>query len=211
MFATTQDQLDYLRFPLGHMHKSEVREHARRFGLDIAEKPDSQDICFVPNGKYVSVIEKLRPGSLEAGKIEDVYGNVLGEHTGIINYTIGQRKGLGIGGGEALYVIRLDPVHHRVIVGPKEYLRCSYVTLKEWNFLKSPEALAALSELKVKYRSSQEPVKARLSWQENRTPTIHFLEEEYGVSPGQACVIYDGDDQRVLGGGWIAEAVSAHS
>jgi tRNA-specific 2-thiouridylase len=211
MFATTQDQLDFLRFPLGHMHKSEVREHARRFGLEIADKPDSQDICFVPNGKYVSVIEKLRPGSLEPGKIEDIYGNVLGDHTGIINYTIGQRKGLGIGGGDALYVIRLDPTHHRVVVGPKEYLRCSHVTLKEWNFLVTPESLATQSELKVKYRSAQEPVRAKLSWQDGTIPLIHFLDEEYGVSPGQACVIYDRDNERILGGGWIAEAVAANS
>ncbi len=208
MFATTQEQLDFLRFPLGHMPKTEVREHAHRFGLEIADKPDSQDICFVPDGKYVSVIEKLRPGSLEPGKIEDVHGNVLGEHSGIINYTIGQRKGLGIGGGDALYVVHLDPTNHRVIVGPKEYLRCSYVQLKEWNFLEAPKVLAAKAVLKVKYRSAQEPVRAQLTWQESGIPQVHFLDEEYGVSPGQACVIYDSSNERILGGGWIAKAIT---
>jgi tRNA-uridine 2-sulfurtransferase len=135
LFTTTQNQLDFLRFPLGQLPKNETREHAARFGLEIADKPDSQDICFVPNGSYVSVVERLRPGALEEGDIVHLDGRVLGRHKGIINYTIGQRKGLGIGGGDPLYVIRLDPKTHRVIVGPYEALARKEIWVKDVNWL----------------------------------------------------------------------------
>ncbi len=206
MFATTQEQLDFLRFPLGGMPKSAVRDHARELGLEIAEKPDSQDICFVPDGKYAAAIERLRPGSIEPGKIVDPQGNVLGDHNGIIHFTIGQRKGIGISAAEPLYVISLDPQTHQVTVGPKELLRCARVTLQETNFLIPPEELAQVKNLMVKYRSVQTPVPARFECLPNGQYAAAFLGEEFGVSPGQACVFYDGS--QVLGGGWIAKSHS---
>ncbi|MEB3701878.1 tRNA 2-thiouridine(34) synthase MnmA [Candidatus Bealeia paramacronuclearis] len=200
LFATTQNQLDFLRFPLGSLNaKTETRKHAKRFGLEIAEKPDSQDICFVPNGSYVSVVEKLRPGSLEEGEILHLDGRVLGTHTGIIGYTVGQRKGLGIGGGEPLYVVGLDPKTHRVYVGPKEALAKSEVYIQELNWLgeQTKETFNAL----VKIRSAHKPVPAKITLLENGKARVQFDSPEYGVSAGQACVVYDGN--RVLGGGWI--------
>ena len=207
MFATTQEQLDFLRFPLGGMPKSQVRDHARELGLEIAEKPDSQDICFVPDGKYASAIERLRPGSIEPGHIVDPTGKVLGDHQGIIHFTIGQRKGIGIGGGDPLYVIRLDPETHQVMVGPKALLQCISVTLKETNFLVSPDQLSQLDNLTVKYRSVQTPVPARFEVLSDGRAQVVFLGEEYGVSPGQACVFYS--NGHVLGGGWIAQTQRA--
>lgn len=199
LFATTQDQLDFLRFPLGGRPKTETREHALRFGLKVADKPDSQDICFVPNGSYVSVLEKLRPGALEEGEIVHRNGTVLGRHKGIINYTIGQRKGLGIGGGEPLYVIRLDPLKHQVIVGPYEALARSEIHLKEVNWLGEKEIGPVDCEVKV--RSTRPPVPAQIAFTGENTAAVRFLSSEYGVAAGQACVFYQGS--QVLGGGWI--------
>lgn len=202
LFATTQDQLDFLRFPLGGMEKTETRAHALRFGLDVAEKPDSQDICFVPNGSYVSVLEKLRPGSLEEGDIIHINGEVLGRHKGIINYTIGQRKGLGIGGGDALYVIRLNPEKHQVIVGPYEALACSEIRVKDLNWLgeKTTEPI----ECGVKVRSTRPPIPAKVFLEKDHCARVEFSTPEHGVAPGQACVFYQ--KNHVLGGGWIKKS-----
>ncbi len=199
LFATTQQQLDFLRFPLGGMEKAETRAHALRFGLDIADKPDSQDICFVPNGSYANVLEKLRPGSLEEGDILHVDGRVLGRHKGIIHYTVGQRKGLGIGGGDPLYVIRLDPHTHRVIVGPYEALARTEIWLKEVNWLGGEITEPIRCEVRV--RSTRPPVPADVVLTKEGGAHVTFLTPEYGVSAGQACVFYQGS--RVLGGGWI--------
>jgi tRNA-specific 2-thiouridylase len=173
-----------------------TRAHAERFNLKIAQKPDSQDICFVPNGTYANVIQKLRPGTLEAGDIIDLDGNVLGRHEGIIHYTIGQRKGLGIGGGAPLYVVRLDAAKHQVIVGPKEALAVNTLYLKDTNWLTKtfPE------KVEVKVRSTQPPLGARVEISGNGAVVV-LDEPEYGISSGQACVVYSGS--RVLGGGWI--------
>lgn len=205
LFATTQDQLDFLRFPLGGMPKAETRKQALRFGLKVADKPDSQDICFVPNGSYASVLEKLRPGSLEEGDIVHIEGKVLGRHKGIIHYTIGQRKGLGIGGGDPLYVIRLNPETHQVIVGPYEALACPEITLKEVNWLGEDSEDSILCEVKV--RSARPPVPAYVTLKENNHAHVRFITPEYGVAAGQACVFYKGS--RVLGGGWIERALPA--
>ncbi|MBI2706802.1 MAG: tRNA 2-thiouridine(34) synthase MnmA [Proteobacteria bacterium] len=204
LFATTQNQLDFLRFPLGGLPKTETRAHALRFGLEIADKPDSQDICFVPNGSYVSVLEKLRPGALEEGEIVHLDGRVLGPHKGIINYTVGQRKGLGIGGGDPLYVIRLDPTTHRVIVGPYEALARTEIWVKEVNWL--GEKVEGPVRCEVRVRSTRPPVPADVILEEDGRAHVTFLIPEYGVAAGQACVFYQ--DSRVLGGGWI---VNQHS
>ena len=196
LFTTTQDQLDYLRFPLGGMPKTETRKHAERFGLDVADKPDSQDICFVPDGKYASVVEKLRPGALEEGDIVHMDGRVLGRHKGIINYTVGQRKGLGVSSPDPLYVIRLEPDEHKVIVGPHEALAKTIINVREVNWLgddSPPETV------QVKVRSTRPPIEAKLKLGENNTASVELLSPEHGVSAGQACVFYEGD--RVLGGG----------
>jgi tRNA-specific 2-thiouridylase len=206
LFATTQDQLNFLRFPLGGMAKTETRHHASRFGLEVADKPDSQDICFVPNGSYVSVLEKLRPGALEEGDIVHVDGRVLGRHKGIINYTVGQRKGLGIGGGDPLYVIRLNPDAHQVIVGPYEALARHEIQLKEVNWL--GEIIEGPITCEVKVRSTRPPVPAKIFLEEEGRARVVFSTPEYGVSAGQACVFYQND--RVLGGGWIMRE-EAHS
>ncbi len=205
LFATTQDQLNFLRFPLGHMEsKKEVRAHAERFGLIVADKPDSQDICFVPDGNYASVVAKLRPGALEAGEIVHIDGRVLGRHEGVINYTVGQRKGIGIGGvDEPLYVIRLDVAKHQVIVGPREALAETTVHLRDINWLGGPELSGAelgtgQIPVMVKLRSAQTPVEATLDLS---NATLTLFTAQFGVAPGQAAVFYQGD--RVLGGGWI--------
>lgn len=199
LFATTQQQLDFLRFPLGGMAKTETRDHALRFGLEVAEKPDSQDICFVPNGSYASVLEKLRPGSLEEGDIVHTDGRVLGRHKGIINYTVGQRKGLGIGGGDPLYVIRLNPDVHQVVVGPYEALARKELFLKEVNWLGSE--VKGPVDCEVKVRSTRPPVPAKVYLEEAGCARVVFANSEYGIAAGQACVFYK--DNRVLGGGWI--------
>lgn len=206
LFSTKQEQLDYLRFPLGHLaSKADTRALAAKHGLSVADKPDSQDICFVPNGNYAAVIEKLRPGAGEPGEIVDMEGTVLGQHRGVIHYTIGQRRGLGIGGLETpLYVVKLDPDARRVVVGPKEALSTRTVPLREINWL-GDAPLTSRTEwpLAVKVRSTRPPREAILRPISDTEATVELLTPEEGVSPGQACVFYDPDGTRVLGGGWI--------
>ena len=200
LFATTQEQLNFLRFPLGHLKsKDETRELAARFGLQVADKPDSQDICFVPTGGYAKVIEKLRPGALEPGEIVDTDGNIRGHHNGIINYTVGQRRGLGISDDEPLYVVRLNAEKKQVIIGAKSALLKQSFIIRECNLLDKKEALKG--EVMVKLRSMHPGVKASVELLENNRARIALNEPQAAVSPGQACVIYDGD--RLLGGGWI--------
>lgn len=204
LFATTGAQLDFLRFPLGGMDKPETRRHAARFDLPVADKPDSQDICFVPDGSYARIVEKLRPEALTPGDIVDRDGNILGQHDGIINYTVGQRRGLGIGGrrgdDDVLYVLRLDPTAHRVVVGPHAALAVDRVRVGEVNWL--GDGPLSGRECMVKLRSIMAPVAARLTANVSGIDAmVELAVPEFGVSPGQACVFYDGD--RVLGGGWI--------
>lgn len=206
LFSTTQEQLDFLRFPLGHLaSKAETRALATKHGLLVADKPDSQDICFVPNGNYAAVIEKLRPGAMMPGEIVDLEGAVLGAHPGVIHYTIGQRKGLGIGGlGEPLYVVRLDPELRRVVVGPKVALSTRMVPLREINWLgDAPLTSRAEWPVMVKVRSTRPPREAILRPLSASEATVELLSPEEGVSPGQACVFYAAEGSRVLGGGWI--------
>lgn len=206
LFSTTAEQLAYLRFPLGHLQsKAETRALAQRFGLPVADKPDSQDICFVPDGNYAAVIEKLRPGAADPGEIVDLEGRVLGTHRGVIHYTIGQRKGLGIGGlGDPVYVVRLDPETRRVVVGPKEALSTRIVPLREINWL-GDAALDNCAEwmVSVKVRSTRPPREAILRPISATEAEVELLNPEEGVSPGQACVFYETGSSRVLGGGWI--------
>jgi tRNA-specific 2-thiouridylase len=214
LFGTTQEQLDILRFPLGERSKSETRELARRFGLAVAEKHDSQDICFVPSGHYADVIERLKPGAAEAGEIVDMQGNVLGTHSGIIHFTIGQRRGLGVATGEPLYVVKLDSQTRRVVAGPRDALRTRRILLRDVNWIGDSSLDRALADDKmevfVKVRSTRPPQPAWLRPAEG-TYEVELIDGEHGVSPGQACVFYDaGEGQaRVLGGGFIASAVSA--
>jgi tRNA-uridine 2-sulfurtransferase len=208
LYATTQTQLNMLRFPLGGLDKSETRRLAAELGLAIADKPDSQDICFVPGGRYADVIERLRPGAGQPGSIVHLDGRVLGRHDGVIHYTIGQRKGLGIATGEPLYVIRIDAARLEVVVGPREALQRNSVSLRDLNWL-GDMALQDLPqaglEVAVRVRSTRPPRPAMLTYV-NDVPVLELLTPEEGVSPGQACVIYDGEgtDARVLGGGTIA-------
>lgn len=201
LFTTTRDQLDYLRFPLGAMPKSETRDHARRLGLRVSEKPDSQDICFVPNGNYASVVQKLRPGALDNGDIVHLDGRVLGQHNGIINYTIGQRKGLGIAFPEPLFVIRLDAENKKVIVGPKEALAQTTLHVGDVNILVPSLPINTAYACQVRIRSSGDLMDATLTCHENRRAIIELKTPEYGVAAGQACVFYEGE--KVIGGGWI--------
>lgn len=206
LFATTREQLDFLRFPLGELDKSETRAHGERLGLSIAEKPDSQDICFVPDGRYASVVERLRPGAVEAGDIVDQAGRVLGRHDGIIRYTIGQRRGLQLGhevsGGTPLYVVGLDAERHRVIVGPKSALGRDRVVVRDVNWLGDGPMAGENAPIAVKLRSAQPAVPARLRALGEGDAEILLDTPQDGVAPGQAAVCYRGD--RVLGGGWIA-------
>jgi len=207
LYATTQEQLDFLRFPLGDMSKDETRAIARRLGLAVADKADSQDICFVPEGRYSDVIERLKPGAAEPGEIVHLDGRVLGRHAGILHYTIGQRRGLGVAAGEPLYVVALDAGRARVVVGPREALRTERVLLRDFNWL-GDVALAALSaegiDLYARVRSTRPPAPARLALEGGRA-VVHLVGGETGVAPGQACVLYDRADAeaRVLGGGVI--------
>ncbi|MHA1535984.1 MAG: tRNA 2-thiouridine(34) synthase MnmA [Alphaproteobacteria bacterium] len=208
LFATTQDQLDFLRFPLGGLAKDETRALARRFALPVAEKPGSQDICFVPQGGYAAIVEKLRPGAVEPGEITDRSGLVLGRHKGIIHFTVGQRRGLGIASSEPLYVLRLDPETRRVVVGPKEALARQRATVREVNWLAAGALPQSGIEAGVKIRSAAKLTPARIRPLQGGGAEIVFAEPQFGVAPGQACVFYDAG--RVLGGGWIAreEALS---
>ena len=210
LFATTQEQLDFLRFPLGGLDKSETRLLAAGLGLPVADKPDSQDICFVPTGDYASVIRKLRPESGEPGEIVHADGTVLGTHAGIVNFTIGQRKGLGIATGEQLFVVRIEPGSRRVIVGPREMLRTARLRLREVNWIGPGSLQGAAAErrtLYAKVRSTQEPRPARLLL-DAAGLCVELVQPEFGVAAGQACVLYDGGGggARVLGGGFIASA-----
>jgi tRNA-uridine 2-sulfurtransferase len=206
LFPTTPEQLAYLRFPLGHLaSKAETRTLAAQYGLSVADKPDSQDICFVPNGNYAAVIEKLRPGAGEPGDIVDMAGTVLGRHEGVIHYTVGQRRGLGIGGlGDPLYVVRLDADARRVVVGPKEALSTRVIPVREINWLgDAPMISRAEWQVAVKVRSTRPPRAAVIRPVSATEAQVELLAAEDGVSPGQACVFYDADSTRVLGGGWI--------
>ena len=207
LFATTRQQLAFLRFPIGARDKEATRKLARDFGLDVAEKSDSQDICFVPTGRYTQVIERLRPGAAEAGNIVHIDGRVLGRHGGIINYTIGQRKGIGVAAREPLYVLSLDAASREVVVGPREALRTRRLTLRDVNWLGDEplEAAAARGEeILARIRSSGPLQPARLLSEQDGL-TVELAHGEDGVSPGQACVFYaaSGGGERVLGGGWI--------
>ncbi|MGB8813375.1 MAG: tRNA 2-thiouridine(34) synthase MnmA [Paracoccaceae bacterium] len=206
LFSTTAEQLDYLRFPLGHLaSKAETRALAAKYGLSVADKPDSQDICFVPNGDYAAVIEKPRPGSAEPGEIVDLAGNVVGQHRGVIHYTIGQRRGLGIGGlEEPIYVVRLDPDLRRVIVGPKEALSTRTIPVREINWL-GDAAFESREEwhVLVKVRSTRPPRPAVIRPISATEAEVELLSPEDGVSAGQACVFYETEGSRILGGGWI--------
>lgn len=206
LFSTTEEQLDFLRFPLGHLtSKAETRALAAKHGLSIADKPDSQDICFVPGGNYASVIEKLRPGAAEPGDIVHADGRILGTHNGVIHFTIGQRRGLGIGGlDEPLYVVKLDVEAHRVIVGPKELLATRTVPVREINWLGDASFDSAASRpLAVKIRSTKPPVEAIVTPLSPTEALVELIAPEEGVSAGQACVFYAPDSTRIFGGGWI--------
>jgi tRNA-specific 2-thiouridylase len=214
LFATTQAQLDFLRFPLGGMSKPAVRELAREFGLEVAEKHDSQDICFVPQGKYAEVIRRMHPESFSAGEIVHLDGRVLGTHQGIVNYTVGQRKGLGIAAAEPLYVIRLEHRTGRVFVGPREALLTRTVRLRDVNWLGETALASAMGgnglPVEVKVRSTRPPQSGAVQLVDGEVLVTLFA-GEHGISPGQACVFYadDSDTSEVLGGGFIAEAVPA--
>lgn len=203
LFTTTQEQLDFLRFPLGSWTKDITRQHAERLGLLNAEKPDSQDICFVPGGDYAKVVKKLRPEAGAPGNIVHIDGRILGQHDGIIGYTVGQRKGLGIGGGhnednDPFYVIKVDAANNQIIVGPKEALARTQIIIKDCNWL---EGAKDTTEVLVKFRSSMKPVPARLSLNDGQAE-ITLETAQFGISPGQAAVCYQND--RLIGGGWIA-------
>jgi tRNA-specific 2-thiouridylase len=210
LFATTQAQLSMLRFPLGDMTKSETRELARRFELPVADKHDSQDICFVPAGRYTDIINRLKPNAVAPGDIVDLDGRVLGQHQGIVNFTVGQRRGLGIAATAALYVLRLDPATRRVVVGPREALKTSRIELREVNWI-GDRALPPQAEVYVRVRSTRRPQPARLLVNDGACE-IELIDGEEGVSPGQACVFYDAPSgqARVLGGGFIVRAHAMH-
>ncbi|MEP3637538.1 MAG: tRNA 2-thiouridine(34) synthase MnmA [Lentilitoribacter sp.] len=206
LFSTTAEQLDFLRFPLGHLEsKSETRALAAQFGLSVADKPDSQDICFVPNGDYASVIRKLRPEAAAPGDIVDPEGRVLGTHDGVINYTIGQRRGLGIGGlTDPIYVVKLDADTRQVVVGPRDLLAMRTVPVREINWLgDEPFDSRDQWDIAVKVRSTRPPTDAVLRPISATEAEVVLSVAEEGVSPGQACVFYDRDSSRIYGGGWI--------
>ncbi|MBV8923812.1 MAG: tRNA 2-thiouridine(34) synthase MnmA [Bradyrhizobium sp.] len=215
LFATTRQQLEYLRFPLGEMSKPEVREHARRLGLEVADKHDSQDICFVPTGRYTDIISRLRPKAMEPGHIVDLDGHVLGTHQGIAHFTVGQRKGLGIASGSPLYVLKLDAATGRVVVGPREALRMDAIRLRDVNWIGDgplDRAIGAGLELFVRVRSTRPPQPAWLRGAHGRYE-VELVAGEEGVSPGQACVFYDAlsGQARVLGGGFIQSAAATRA
>ncbi|WP_299959056.1 tRNA 2-thiouridine(34) synthase MnmA [uncultured Roseobacter sp.] len=206
LFSTTPEQLEFLRFPLGHLaSKGDTRALAAKYGLSVADKPDSQDICFVPNGDYASVIRKLRPEAADPGDIVHADGRVLGRHDGVINYTIGQRRGLGIGGlAEPLYVVKLDADTKTVVVGPKDMLATRTVPVREINWLgDAPFESRAAWHVAVKVRSTRPPTEAIIRPVSATEATVELVTPEEGVSPGQACVFYDPESSRIYGGGWI--------
>ena len=212
LFATTQDQIDYIRFPLGDLPKSETRELAKELGLEISQKPDSQDICFVPQGKYSDIINKLQPTAATAGEIQHIDGRVLGEHKGIINFTVGQRRGIGVATGDPIYVVHLDAKNARVIVGPKEALDTRRLFLRDVNWLGEGVVEDIPQEglpLFVKVRSTRPPMEAVLYPPDaDGNISVELIGGEAGIAPGQACVFYEDEteDTRVLGGGFIERA-----
>ena len=204
LFNTTREQLNFLRFPLGGMLKSETREIAKNLELNVADKPDSQDICFVPNGDYVSVISRLKPDSFKKGNIKDKSGKVLGVHDGIINFTIGQRRGIKIAAEEPLYVVDINPELNEIIVGTRKDLIKRHISLRDINLLCEKKVFE--NEILVKIRSTGKLIKSKLILEKNDAK-LELLEDEYGISPGQACVFYSKDEygDKVLGGGWISK------
>lgn len=206
LFATTREQLDFLRFPLGGQSKDVTRQMAAELGLVVHDKPDSQDICFVPTGGYAAVIEKLRPGASDPGDIIHVDGYVLGQHNGVIHYTVGQRKGLGVAAGEPLYVVRLEPADRRVWVGPRSALEKTRFILRDVNWLADEAMPLRTGEVMIKWRSSQQPQPAEFFRLPGNRVLVQLLQPQSAIAPGQACVAYDGS--RVLGGGWIVAMAS---
>jgi len=199
LYGTTREQLDFVRFPLGDLPKDEVRRIASELGLEVAAKPDSQDICFVPDGDYASLVKRVRPETEAPGEIVDVDGRVLGHHRGVVHFTVGQRRGIDIGGQrEPLYVVRIEPEHRRIVVGPRRALAVEAMRVADWNWIGEGQA-----EVTVKVRSLAPAVSARRNGE-----WIQFNDAQFGVAPGQAAVVYDGT--RLLGGGWIAQTISAH-
>ena len=203
LFNTTKDQLNYLRFPLGGMLKNETREIAKKLNLNVADKPDSQDICFVPNGNYASVIEKFRPESLKKGNIKDLDGRVIGVHDGIVNFTIGQRKGIKVSDKDPLYVLKINSKKNEIIVGPRDKLGKKEIFLDNLNLLVNKKEFE--KEIFVKVRSTGKLLQAKINIKEENTAEVRLKASEYGISPGQACVFYQKDQlgHKVLGGGWI--------
>ena len=207
LFSTTQEQLDYLRFPLGEIEKEETRNIANKLSLNVADKPDSQDICFVPNGDYSSVIKKFRPESFKPGDILDLTGNKLGEHEGIINYTIGQRKGIKISSSDPLYVVNIDADNNKIIVGSKESLIIQNIELRDLNILGTEKEFS--DYILIKVRSTGSLLKAKVNI-ENNSANVNIVDGEAGIAPGQACVFYSKDSigDKLLGGGWICKATN---
>ena len=205
LFNTTRDQLNYLRFPLGGMLKDETRRIAKKLNLNVADKPDSQDICFVPNGNYASVIQKFRPDSFQKGNIKNLDGEVIGVHDGIINFTIGQRKGIKVSNKEAFYVLKIDSLKNEIIVGPKENLSKKNILLKDINLLSDKSCFN--KNIFVKVRSTGRLLEAKVDLDDQKRAKVKLVELEDGISPGQACVFYGKDafGYKVLGGGWIKE------
>ena len=207
LFTTTQEQLNFLRFPLGNIQKKETRKIASELNLNVADKPDSQDICFVPNGDYASVIRKYKPESFKEGDILNVKGDVIGKHNGIINFTIGQRKGLGIAHTEPLYVVSINALENKIIVGDRESLSIKKIYLKDTNLLDDIEKHN--KDLFIKVRSTGRLIRATVKLDKNKAE-VDLLETETGISPGQACVFYAKNKfgDKVLGGGWIAKTIN---
>ncbi len=208
LFATTREQLDFVRFPLGGLPKSETRAIAAELGLEIAEKPDSQDICFVAGGRYSDVVAKLRPGAAEAGNIVDLSGRVLGQHGGVIHFTVGQRKGLGLDHHESLFVLRIDAAKREVVVGPRSALTVKRILLRDLNWLDGEPLGAAPRDVLARVRSTREPVAAQVRAVPGGAEVVLPGGEE-GVAPGQACVFYEPASSRMLGGGWIVKGDAA--
>ena len=207
LFSTTQEQLDFLRFPLADLTKEEIRDYATLIGLQVADKPDSQDICFVPNGDYAGVIKRLRPDCSLPGEIRTMDGAVLGQHQGVLHYTVGQRRGLGVATGDPLYVVAIDADKREVMVGPREALARARIQLDEVNWL--GDGGETVLPVRARIRSTGEPAAAELTLNDNGSAEIVLAEAEEGVSPGQACVFYAADSDRVLGGGWISGAAQS--
>jgi tRNA-specific 2-thiouridylase len=203
LFNTSREQLNYLRFPLGGMLKDETRSIAKKLNLNVADKPDSQDICFVPNGDYASVIQKFKPDSFKKGNIKNLDGKVIGVHDGIINFTIGQRKGIKVSDKDALYVIKIDAEKNEIFVGPREKLGKKDIKLHELNLLVNREEFK--NNIFVKVRSTGKLLMGKVSFNNDITAQVNLEEFEDGISPGQACVFYKKDEigYKVLGGGWI--------